>query len=120
MEILWEKIQFWKKPLMKYKEGLDYDYVNFKNTEVTGIKLLSGGYEGVVFHYGKARVVEEGELAKLQFGYTIVHPGKHNIDDLNNDEMLHTIMGDLLTQFLMSRITNEETGTNNTEESDLQ
>jgi len=105
---------------MKYKEGLDFEYVNFNNTEVTGIRLLGGGYEGVVYHYGKARVVEEGELARLQFGYTIVHPGEHDIDDLNNDELFSTIMGDLLTQILMSRTTNEETGTNNTEESDLQ
>jgi hypothetical protein len=77
-------------------------------------------YSDVVYHYNKARVVEEGEGARLQFGYTIVHPGKHDIDDFTKDEQLHTIMGDLLSIILMTKAENEQTGKDNTEKFNLQ
>lgn len=120
MEALWQKMLFWKKPQMKYKEGLDFGYVDFKNSDITGIQILIGEYKDVVFHYGSAKIVEEEDQARLQYSYTIVHPGKHDIDDLNDDELFHTIMSDLLNQILMDRISDEPTGTNNTQESDIQ
>ena len=84
--------------MKKYKEDIDYKFVDFKDSDLTGIELLTENYKGVLYHYHKARVVEEGELAKLQFGFTIVHPGEYDIDDLTKDEELHTIMGDILTE----------------------
>ena len=62
--------------------------------------------------------MEEGELARLQFGYTIVHPGNHNIDDLTNDEQLHTIMGDILTNILTAQ-SNEQIRTDYSKELNL-
>ena len=115
MEILWEKMFFWKKRKM-LKEKVDYVYVDFNDTEITGISLLKGEFAGVIFHYHKVRIVEEFGIAKLQFGYTIVHPGKHDIDDLNSNEEFHTIMGDLLTFILTKKIEDEQTRTDNTEE----
>jgi hypothetical protein len=76
-------------------------------------------YKGVIYHYQKVRVVEEGAIARLQFGYTLVHPGEHDIDDLTNDENLHTIMGDILTTILETRA-NEQTRTDDNQEFDLQ
>jgi hypothetical protein len=64
-------------------------------------------------------VLEEGEFARLQFGYTIVHPGEHDIDDLTTDENLHTIMGDILTTILANQA-NEQTRTDNNQEFDIQ
>jgi len=58
-------------------------------------------------------------LAKLQFGFTIVHPGEYDIDDLTKDEELHTIMGDILTELIMTNKYNEQTRTDNTQEPDL-
>lgn len=103
------------------KEGKDYIFINFKDTDITGIQMIAGEYEGVVYHYEKARVVEEGEMARLQFGFTIVHPGKHDIDLLQKDEDFVTIMGDILTQILMDKAkADEQIRTNDSEEFNLQ
>ena len=118
METLWEKLLFWKKQKM-LKEGVDYHFFDFKDSDITGIELLMKEYQGVIYHYQKARVVEEGEFARLQFGYTIVQPGEHNIDNLTNDDNLHTIMGDILTTLLETQA-NEQTRTDDNQKFDLQ
>ena len=105
--------------MKKYKEDIDYKFVDFKDSDLTGIELLTENYKGVLYHYHKARVVEEGELAKLQFGFTIVHPGEYDIDDLTKDEELHIIMGDILTELIMTNKYNEQTRTDDTQEPDL-
>jgi hypothetical protein len=101
------------------KEGVDYHFFDFKDSDITGIELLMKEFKGVIYHYQKARVLEEGEFARLQFGYTIVHPGEHDIDDLTTDENLHTIMGDILTTILANQA-NEQTRTDNNQEFDIQ
>jgi hypothetical protein len=101
------------------KEGIDYRFFDFKDSDMTGIELLTKDYKGVIYHYQKARVLEEGEFARLQFGYTIVHPGEHDIDDLTKDENLHTIMGDILTIILANQA-DEQTRTDNNQEFDIQ
>lgn len=109
MEALWEKLWFrkkWKKHKM-FEENKQFRFVDFDESEITGIELLMPEYSGVIYHYHQVRVLEEDALAKLQFGYTIVHSGEHDIDDLNSDEKLHTIMGDLLTYILMAKIEDE-------------
>ena len=119
MATLWEKIAFWKKPKM-LKEDVDYRFIDFKDSEITGIQLIMPKYDEVVYHYNKVRVVEDMGIAKLQFGYTLVHPGNHDIDDLNSDAEFHTIMGDILTQILITKQQHEQTRTDDFEESDLQ
>ncbi len=105
---------------MKYKEGTDYSWINFQNSEITGIQLLTGPYIGVVYHYGKARIVEENDLAKLQFGYTIVNSGEHDVDELTKDENFVTIMGDILREILMNKVeTDEQIRTDNSQEFDI-
>jgi hypothetical protein len=103
------------------KEGKDYIFINFKETDITGIQIVAGDYQGVVYHYLKARVVEEGALARLQFGFTIVHPGNHDIDLLQKDENFVTLMGDILTQILMNKAkADEQIRTDDSEEFNLQ
>lgn len=106
MVTLWDKLRWWKKPKM-LEEGKDFHYINFNNTDITGIELLMPEFRGVIYHYDQAGITEEGEIARLKFGYTVVHPGEHDIDDLNSNEKFHTIMGDLLTQILMAKIEDE-------------
>jgi len=118
MGTLWEKLLFWKKPKKMLEEGVDYHFFDFKDTDISGIELLMEKYKGVIYHYQKARVVEEEGFARLQFGYTIVHPGEHDIDDLTKDDDLHTIMGDILTTILATQA-NEQTRTNDNQEFDL-
>ena len=121
MEALWEKLQnllFWKRKKMP-KEGKDFKFVDFTNSDITGIQVISGEYAGVVYHYGGVRVKEQGELATLEFGYTLVHSGEHDMDALQKDEEFFTIMGDILTEILTKQA-NEQTRKNNPEEPDLQ
>ena len=89
METLWEKVTqfFYKKKKMPI-EGKDYRFIDFTNSDITGIQILQGEFAGVVYHYGKARVQEAGEFAKLQFGYTLVHSGEHDIDELQTTKNL--------------------------------
>ena len=101
METLWEKLLFWKKWKKKVPiEGKDFKFIDFTNSEITGIQIIEGEYAGVVYHYGKVRVVPQGEMGVLQFGYTIVNSGKHDIDTLTTDENFSTMMGDILTEIL--------------------
>jgi hypothetical protein len=84
-------------------EDKDFRFIDFTNSEITGIEILEGDYAGAVYHYGKVRVVPQGEMGVLQFGYTIVNPGKHDIDALTKDETFSTMMGDILTEILTSQ-----------------
>jgi len=120
MEISWILTRPFRKKPKVYKEGVDYRFIDFKNSDITGIELLFEKYKGVIYHYHNARVVEEGELAKLQFGYTIVYPGDNDIDELTTDEEYHTIMGDILSIILLNKAENEQTRTDNFKEFNLQ
>jgi hypothetical protein len=113
-------MQNWKKPKV-LKEGVDYAFIEFKDSDLTGVQVLKGNYEGVVYHYHKARVVEDNGFARLQFGFTIVHPGKYDIDLLQNDEGFVTIMGDILQQLVLNKAkADEQIRTDNSEEFNLQ
>lgn len=111
MEVFWKKMLFWKKPKMLV-EGKDYHFIDFDNSDITGVELLMPDFQGVVYHYGQAKVLEEGEMGRLQFGYTIVDPGKHDIDDLNSDSKYHTIMGDILSKILIAKVEDEARNNN--------
>lgn len=109
---------FGRKKKKVPKEGEDYKFIDFTNSELTGIMVLKGEYAGVVYHYGKVRVKEQGEFATLEFGFTLVNSGKHDIDLLQKDEEFVTIMGDILSEIL-TKSDNEPIRTNHIEESDL-
>ena len=100
------------------KEGEDYKFIDFTDSDLTGIMVLKGEYAGVVYHYGKVRVKEQGEFATLEFGYTLVNSGKHDIDLLQKDEEFSTIMGDILSEILL-KSDNEPIRNHNPEEFDL-
>jgi len=114
-----------KQKQTKYKKDLDWQYVNpdgatFEDAPVTAIGLMIPEYEGVLYHYHKARVVEEGEGARLQFGFTILSPGTHDIDELQKDGEFEEIMGEILSDIIMAQQKHEQTRIDNTEESDIQ
>ena len=120
MEVLWAITNLFRKKPRVYKEEKDYRFIDFTNSDITGVELLVDEYKGVLYHYHSARVVEEGELARLQFGYTIVNSGEHDIDVLNSDEKLHIIMGDILTQILLAKANDEQIRTDDSQKLNLQ
>jgi hypothetical protein len=120
MAALWETLRFWKKSEM-YKQDVDFRFKDMEDSEITSIELLMKNYEGVKYYYHKARVVEDNGVARLQFGYTVYDSGKHDIDVLNSDEEFHIIMGDILSNILVSKAKEDESfRNNNPEKPDLQ
>jgi len=117
MAAFWKKIQFWEKP-MTMTENKDFRFVDFKNSEITGVEILSPDYRGVVYHYNKVRVDDSGQAPRLQFGYTIVHPGEHDIDDLTSDEVFSILMGNILSHILLAKV-QDETRNNDSEKLSL-
>jgi hypothetical protein len=117
MAAFWKKILFWKKPKMLI-ENKDYRFIDFENSEITGIELLMPDFLGVVYHYGKAKIVEEGEVGRVHFGYTLVHSGEHDMDTLNSDPKFHTIMGEILSLILIAKA-DDEARNNNSEKLNL-
>jgi hypothetical protein len=116
MAALWEMISFQKQPKL-LKIDLDYQLYNYPDSDLTGVRLLRGEYQDVIYYYGKVKFSELGEVGQLSFGFQVTHPGKHDYNSLQTDEKFVTIMGDILREIL---IHNEQTRTLNTEESDLQ
>jgi len=110
MVALCEKI-FQKKKLLKYK------LQNSPVDDATWVEITDGKYSSVVFSYGTVRFSWELDIPKLQFSYDILHSGNHDSDLLKNDQEFVTMMGDILTEII---ITNEPIRTNNPQESDLQ
>ena len=106
MAAFWRKMQFWKEP-MTMIENKDFRFVDFKDSEITGIEILSPDYRGVVYHYNKVRVDDSGPVPRLQFGYTIVYAGEYDIDDLNSDGNFSIIMGDILSNILLAKAQDE-------------
>ena len=84
------------------KHNIDYVLIDSDDRKITGIGVKTGKYAGVLYHYGKAQVKEEGEFARLQFSYTVVSSPTIPIDDLMTDEEFHKLIGDILTDILMS------------------
>lgn len=117
MAAFWKTILFWKKPKM-LSEGQDYRFIDFKDSDITGVELLMPEYLGVVYHYGKARIVDENGFGRLEFGYTLVYPGEHDLDTLNTDSKFHTIMGEILNHIMLAKV-EDEARNNNTEKPDL-
>ena len=107
MAALWEKIQIWKKkPKMQLEYGLDYELV--QNEENTSVHILKGKYAGVVYHYGFAQIKEEEDVARVHFDYTFIESPDIPFDELSEDKELHTIMGDILTEILWSKVEERE------------
>lgn len=104
---------------MQLEENVDYKFVESNDGNVTGVGFLKGKYAGVLYHYGKARVVEDEGYAKLQFSYVIDFPGNHDPDELTSDPEFHTIMGDLLTKILTAQAQDEKTRNDDSEEFDI-
>ena len=115
-----DKIQFWKKKSMsaKYKENIDYQFIPSDDEQITGIGILKGKYAGVLYHYGKAKIMEEGEFARLYFDYTIEHTPTFSVYDLTIDQEFHTMIGDILTDILMKQ-SNETIRDNDIKEFDI-
>ena len=110
---------FWKKKQMKYKHNEDFQLIQSDDNKITGIGILKGKYAGVLYHYGKAKIVEEIEVARVIFDYTLINTGDFTLHELQTDEEFHTMIGDILTEILLEK-SDEETRNYNFKEFDIQ
>lgn len=101
MAALWAKIAFWKKS-DTLKDGIDYEFHDFEDSDLTGIRLLKEPYAGVLYYYTGASIAEEGFGAVFKFGYQVVESGEFTRKDLDNDEKFVTMMGDILTTIILT------------------
>lgn len=115
METLWQKLLWWKKPKM-LREGVDFRFVNLEDSDITAIGILQGEFKDILYHYHKVRISEQGEIASLEFGYTILYSGNHNSEDLQNNQDFVNLMGEILSQILENKVDNEQIRTDHSEE----
>ena len=118
MATLWDKILKKLKP-SKYKAGVDYQFYNFTDTNLTGIILRKSDYAGVIYYYTYAGINEEGMGARLKFGYQIVEAGEFGRDHLEKDDKFVTMIGDILTELILTETEIEPSRTLYSQESDF-
>jgi hypothetical protein len=103
----------------KYKVGEDFQFYDFADTNLTGILIGKGEYTGIIFYYTYAGINEEGIGARLKFGFQIVNAGEFGREHLEKDEKFVTLMGDILTELILTETEIEPSRTIYSKESNL-
>lgn len=107
---------------IEYKEGVDYLFIDYNHADgesITAIKILSGNFKDVVYHYGTVKVkkLEEDSQPLLQFDYRLLSPGNHDETQLHSNQEYVTMMGDILTSIMIQQL-GEIDATNRTNDSE--
>ena len=87
------------------------------------IRLLEGKYKDTVFKYGKVKFEESAGNVYLLFAYDVLESSADKPKKLEKDENFKNYLGDLLVEVMSGNLEQDiidETGTSDTEESDLQ
>jgi len=119
-------MKLWSNEKKLPKEGEDYELLDIDGNErISAIRVLKGKFKGIVYYYGKVKVVEENE-ARLQFNYFVVHEGGFKLKDLHHNKKFDTLMGDILVSIVDNNILKKDENINDesfriidTEKSDL-
>ena len=106
---------------MKPQHKIDYDLIDSDDSTKTGVGIKTGKFEGVLYHYGKAKIQEEEGFAKMTFSYTIISSPKIPEHELMEDKEFHDFIGEILTDILMSQAeANEKARNDDSQEFDIQ
>jgi hypothetical protein len=104
-------------------EGLDYCFIYPKDDKQSvHIRLLEGPYKDTIFKYGKVKFKEENDQVYLLFAYDVLESSIDKPKKLEKNETFKNYLGDLLVEIMGSNVEQEvidETGTNDSQESDL-
>jgi hypothetical protein len=106
-------------------EGIDYCFIYPKDdASAVHIKLLDGPYKDTLFKYGKVKFEEKEDQVYLLFGYDVLESIVDKPRKLEKDINFKNYLGDFLVELMSANIDqeidDEEIGTNNTEELNLQ
>jgi len=84
-----------------------YRIVENSKLDMAGVELLEEPYTGLVYTYGKVEFVDG--TPQLNFQRNIVRPTEGgDIGELNKDEELNQIMGDILVELITQQIEKEK------------
>jgi len=104
-------------------EGIDYCFIYPKDDKSSvHIKFLEGPYKDTMFKYGRVKIKEEVDGLHLLFAYDVLESTVSKPKKLEKDNDFKNYIGDLLVEIMSSNIEQEiidETGTNDSKESDL-
>ena len=105
-------------------EGIDYCFIYPQDDDqAVHIRLLDGPYKDTIFKFGKVKFEEKNDQMYLLFAYDVLESTVSKPKKLEKDADFKNYIGDLLVEIMSSNLEQEiidETGTDNTEESDLQ
>jgi len=106
-------------------EGIDYCFIYPKDdASAVHIKLMEGPYKDTLFKYGKVKFEEKEDQVYLLFGYDVLESIVDKRRKLEKDINFKNYLGDFLVELMSANIDqeidDEEIGTNNTEELNLQ
>ena len=106
-------------------EGIDYCFIYPKeDNQAVHIKLLDGPYKDTLFKYGKVKFEEKDDQVYLLFGYDVLESIVDKPKKLEKDGDFKNYLGDFLVELMSANIDqeidDEEIGTSNTEELNLQ
>jgi len=106
-------------------EGIDYCFIYPKDdASAVHIKLMEGPYKDTLFKYGKVKFEEKEDQVYLLFGYDVLESIVDKPRKLEKDINFKNYLGDFLVELMSANIDqeidDEEIGTNNTEELNLQ
>ena len=105
-------------------EGVDYCFIYPKKDKtIAYIKLLEGPYKGTVYKYGKVKILEQDDGPHLHFAFDVLESPQTKAKKLMMDVNFIKYAGDMLVELMGDNIDEDiidETGTNDSKESDLQ
>ena len=105
-------------------EGIDYCFIYPKDdTQNVHVKLLDGPYKDTTFKYGKVKFEEKDGLMYLLFAYDVLESDFDKPKKMEKNEKFKNYIGDLLVEIMSGNLEQDiidETGTNDTQESNLQ
>jgi len=109
---------------MELIEGIDYCFIYPKNDDASvHLKFLTGPYKDTIFKYGKVKFKEENDQVYLLFAYDVLESPVMKPKKLEKDSDFKNYIGDLLVQLMSGNLEQDiidETGTDDSQESDLQ
>jgi hypothetical protein len=95
--------KFWKNK--EPKEGIDYEFYDFPDSDLTGIHLLKGKYSGIIYFYTTVKFSEEDNIPKLSYNYELYQTNNISENELTIDKNFDILVGDILTTILVNNET---------------
>ena len=124
-------MKWFEKEQKTLTKGVDFDLIDTRNSDDaiirTSVKILSGKYKDIVYHYGKVGITENSDAPIVNYQYVITKEGKFDVKKLHTDKKFIKLMGDILVEIFDKHLdlnsmkeNDDPTGINDTEESHLQ